>query len=81
MEVDEFLEDEDPIYVSAVIYVEKNSQKGIIIGRKGALLRKIGEDARARITTMMGANVHLDLWVKVEPGWRRRGETLKRLGY
>jgi GTP-binding protein Era len=81
VEVDEFLEDEDPIYVSAIIYVEKNSQKGIIIGRKGALLRQIGEAARARIKTMMGANVHLELWVKVEPGWRRRGEFLKRLGY
>ncbi len=81
VEVDEFLEDEDPIYISAVIYVEKDSQKGIIIGRKGALLRQIGEAARARIEAMMGADVYLDLWVKVEPRWRRREDALRRLGY
>ncbi len=81
VEVDEFLEDEDPIYISAVIYVERDSQKGIIIGRKGALLGQIGEAARARIEAMMGADVYLDLWVKVEPKWRQRGDALRRLGY
>jgi GTP-binding protein Era len=72
---------DEPTYISANIFVERDSHKGIVIGKKGAQLRKIGEAARQEIETMLEEKVFLDLWVKVEPRWRRDENALKRLGY
>jgi GTP-binding protein Era len=71
----------EPTYISANIFVERDSHKGIIIGKKGAQLRSIGSAAREEIETMLDEKVFLDLWVKVEPQWRRDENALKRLGY
>ena len=67
--------------VEATIYVERESQKGIIIGRGGAMLKKIGEQARPEIEMLLGTQVFLRLWVKVRPDWQQDDEALKRLGY
>jgi GTP-binding protein Era len=78
----EFKEREgEPTYISANIFVERDSHKGIIIGSKGAQLRKIGAAARGEIEKMLDDKVYLDLWIKVEPKWRRDEKALKRLGY
>jgi GTP-binding protein Era len=67
--------------VEAIIYVERDSQKGIIIGRGGAMLKKIGEQARSEIEKLLGTKVFLKLWVKVRADWQRDDEALKRFGY
>ena len=67
--------------VEATIYVEKDSQKAIVIGRGGAMLKKIGERARPEIEALLGMQVFLKLWVKVRPGWQKDDEALKRFGY
>ena len=67
--------------VEATIYVEKDSQKGIIIGRGGAMLKKIGEQARPEIEKLLGTQVFLKLWVKIRQDWQRDDEALKRFGY
>ena len=58
------------VYTRATIYVERESQKGIVIGKKGALLKEIGEAARKDIEAMLGSKIYLDLWVKVKKDWR-----------
>lgn len=67
--------------VEATIYVEKDSQKAIIIGRRGTMLKKIGELARPEIEMLLGTQVFLKLWVKVRSDWQKDDEVLKRLGY
>ena len=67
--------------IDATIYCERDSHKGIIIGKKGAMLQKIGGEARADIEKLLGMHVNLQLWVKVRPGWRDSMEDLKTLGY
>jgi GTP-binding protein Era len=69
------------LYTRAVVYVERESQKGIIVGAKGAMLRAIGQGARREIEALFGVKVYLDLWVKVEKGWRDRPGALRALGY
>jgi GTP-binding protein Era len=68
-------------FISADIYVERDSQKGILIGKKGGMLKEIGEIARRDIERFLGHQVFLDLHVKVRPGWRGDKEWLQRLGY
>ena len=80
--VEEFKERESgAIYVAANVFVEKESQKGIIIGRRGQMLRQVGSEARQEIERMTSGRVYLDLWVKVRKGWRRDERELRRLGY
>jgi GTP-binding protein Era len=79
--VEEFREDRSPVYVRALVYVERESQKRIIIGAKGARIRSIGEAARGKIESLVGGQVYLDLWVKVAPNWRRDAGALERFGY
>ena len=79
--VEEFREGEDPVYIAVGLYVERKSQKGILIGRGGAGIRTVGERARPRIEHLLGRRVYLDLWVKVWRGWRRRKEGLMAFGY
>jgi len=69
------------IYVRAVIHTERDSQKAIIIGQKGQMLKKIGERSRADIEKMLGSSVYLDLWVKVKKNWRDNENNLNQLGY
>lgn len=71
----------DQIYVRAVIYVERDSQKGIIIGTGGKLLKQIGQQARLDVENLLGSKCYLDLWVKVKKDWRNRDSILKSLGY
>lgn len=79
--VEEFREDQDPIYIQCHLFVERKSQKRILIGRKGSSIRALGSKARERIEAFLGQRVYLDLWVKVLPDWRRRRVHLKRLGF
>lgn len=81
VEIDEFREAQKPVYIRAVIYVERASQKGIVIGAGGRTIRALGETARAKIEALLGDHVFLDLHVKVMPKWRRRPASVKRLGY
>jgi GTP-binding protein Era len=80
-EIEEFREDRSPVYIRATLYVERDSQKRILIGAKGARIRDLGSAARVKIEKLVGASVYLDLWVKVEPKWRRKAHVLDRLGY
>jgi GTP-binding protein Era len=68
-------------YVGATIYVEKESQKGIVIGSEGKMLRAIGAMARKELQEILGTKVYLELWVKVLKDWRKRDDALRRLGY
>lgn len=63
------------------IYVERDSQKGIVIGKKGALLKEIGIEARKEIENLLGVGIYLELWVKVKENWRKKKPFLKELGY
>ena len=82
VEVDEFKEhDDENIYIRATIFVERESQKGIIIGAKGGMLKKIGQQARADLEKLLYCKIYLDLWVKVKPDWRNQDKALKQFGY
>lgn len=80
-EIDEFRESETPTYIRATVYVERDSQKGIVIGHQGRTIKTIGQAARARIEGLTGGPVYLDLNVKVLGNWRRQEGLLRRLGY
>jgi GTP-binding protein Era len=80
-EVEEFREDRRPVYIRVTLFVERESQKGIVIGRGGRTLAAIGAHARARLEELLGAPVYLDSWVKVLPNWRRNPVALTRLGF
>lgn len=80
-EIEEFREDRTPVYIRAVIHVERESQKRILIGAKGQRIRDIGRAARTKIEQLVGQPVYLDLWVKVLHNWRRNAAALQRLGY
>jgi len=69
------------VYIAASVYVERDSQKGIVIGKGGSLLRTVGAAARRELETIFGADVFLDLRVKVERDWQRREQLLDRLGF
>ncbi|WP_302353729.1 GTPase Era [uncultured Duncaniella sp.] len=79
--VEKFDEKEGAIHIMAVIYVERDSQKGILIGRQGSMLKKVGTAARKDIETFFGKRVYLELFVKVEPNWRNRENKLRSFGY
>ncbi len=80
--VNEFTEREEGItYISAVVFVERDSQKSIVLGKEGAMIKRIGQAARQQIEELLETRVYLDLWVKVRPKWRKNEEELRRLGY
>ena len=79
--VEKFDEKEGAIHIMAVNYVERDSQKGILIGKGGARLKKVGMEARKDIETFFGKKVFLELFVKVEANWRNRENKLKAFGY
>ena len=74
-------EDNETVHINANIIVERPGQKGIIIGKKGQMLKKIGQMARRDIEHLLGDHVYLQLWVKVVPGWRYKSAMLKDYGY
>ena len=74
-------EDDEKVLVQATIVVERSSQKGIIIGKGGKMLKQIGVKARKDIELMLGDKVYLELWVKVQPNWKDRQVDLQALGY
>jgi len=79
--IEEFREGEDPVYVLVHLYVDRKSQKGIILGKKGHAVRELGTRAREKVEAFLGRRVYLDLWVKVLPGWRRKRGALSRFGF
>ena len=79
--VEKYDEKPNSIHIMAVIYVERDSQKGIIIGRNGVMLKRVGSDARHDIETFFGKKVFLELFVKVEKDWRNRENKLRAFGY
>jgi GTP-binding protein Era len=74
-------EENGVVRIGAVIYVERDSQKGIIIGKQGAMLKEIGQLARQDIERLLGSKIFLELWVKVKKDWRNRESVLKSLGF
>lgn len=80
-EIEEFREGQAPVYIRAVLHVERDSQKRILIGAGGQRIRTIGQAARHKIEAFVGSPVYLDLWVKVLPNWRRNVHALERFGY
>jgi GTP-binding protein Era len=75
------VEENGVVHISAVIYVERDSQKGIIIGKKGALLKEVGQKARYDIEALLGSKTFLELWVKVKKDWRNQDRVLRDLGF
>ena len=82
VEVTRFSEREDGVIeIDVTIYCEKDSHKGIIIGKRGAMLKRIGELARADIESFLGAKIFLQTWVKVKENWRDSMAQLRNFGY
>ncbi|MEI6741274.1 MAG: GTPase Era [Gemmatimonadaceae bacterium] len=79
--IEEYREGKTPLYIRAVLYVERDSQKAIVIGAGGQQIKKLGRVARAKIEQLVGEAVYLDLWVKVLPNWRKNAHAVRRLGY
>jgi GTP-binding protein Era len=80
--VQEFKErSEDLTYISANVFVERDTQKAIVLGRRGEMIKRIGRDARREIEQLLGTRVYLELWVKVRKKWRKDEKELRRLGY
>lgn len=74
-------ESEDRVHIEGVIYVERDSQKGIVIGKGGKKLKEVGKRARLDIEHLLGSKVYLDLWVKVQKDWRNKSSFIKQMGY
>lgn len=80
-EIEEYRENASPLYIRAVLHVERDSQKRIVIGASGQQIKKLGKAAREKIERLVGQPVYLDLWVKVLPNWRKNPQAVRRLGY
>jgi len=80
-EVEEFREAERPVYIRVTLFVERESQKRIVIGAGGRTIKAIGAHARRRLEELIGAPVYLDSWVKVLPNWRKSASALTRFGF
>lgn len=77
----EYVKKTDLTRIHAIVYVERDSQKGIIIGKRGAAIKQIGSEARADLEQLLGTRVFLDLMVKVKKNWRRDASQIRRFGY
>lgn len=75
------VQDNGVVYIGAVIFVERDSQKGIIIGKRGELLKEVGKGARKDIEALLGSRVFLELWVKVKKDWRNQERVLRDMGF
>lgn len=74
-------ENSDVLHIHAVIYTERDSQKGILIGKRGALLKRVGQMARQELERLFGTKIYLELWVKVRKDWRNEPSLLRRWGF
>ena len=81
IETEEFIEDDSIIRIRSLIMVERETQKGIIIGHKGAALKKVGIESRTDLEAFFGKQIHIELYVKVNKNWRSNANMLKRFGY
>jgi GTP-binding protein Era len=81
VQVERFLDEESGITINAVIWVERDSQKGIVVGKNGGVLKKVGRAARLELKDQLQRNVHLELWVKVKSNWADNEADLINLGY
>jgi GTP-binding protein Era len=81
VEIDSFKETDDLIKIRALLFVARESQKGIIIGHKGAALKRVGVGARKKMQNFFKKHVHLELFVKVQADWRNNRDKLKKFGY
>ncbi len=81
IDTEEFFEEEKIIRIRSIIYVERETQKGIIIGHKGSAIKRVGIEARKDMETFFGKQVHLELVVKVNKNWRNNDRQLRRFGY
>ncbi len=81
VQVERFLEEDGAVTIDATIWVERDSQKGIVVGRGGSTLKRIGRAARLELKEQLGCNVHLELWVKVKSNWADNEQDLMNLGY
>lgn len=81
VETEEFFEDDDIIRIRSVIMVERDTQKGIIIGHKGSALKRVGVESRKDLEKFFGKQVHIELYVKVNKNWRSNQNQLRRFGY
>ncbi len=81
VETEEFKDEGDRIRIRSIIYVERESQKGILIGHKGAGLKRIGTEARKDLEKFFGKKIYLELYVKVNKDWRKKADQLRRFGY
>ncbi|WP_422660332.1 GTPase Era [Paenibacillus sp. EC2-1] len=75
------VEENGTVHISAVIFVERDSQKGIIIGKQGSMLKEVGRQARQDIQRLLGSKIFLELWVKVKKDWRNQERVLRDLGF
>jgi GTP-binding protein Era len=80
-EVEEYREGRSPHFIRAVIYVERESQKGMVVGARGSMIKKIGENSRKKIESFVSEKVYLELQVKVLENWRKKPGSLERFGY
>jgi GTP-binding protein Era len=81
VEVDDWKETAEDVRIRANLLVERESQKGIAVGRGGEMLGRIGTEARRRVAELVGKPVHLSLWVKVDRNWTKRLRRARELGY
>lgn len=81
VQIERFERDEKGVVINAIIWVERDSQKGIVVGKGGSLLKKVGRAARVELKHQLGEAVHLELWVKVKDNWADSESDLQRLGY
>ena len=81
VEIEAFKEDEDLAHIHGLILVERSSQKSIVIGKRGARLKRVGSDARVELERLLGKKVMLELWVRVKSGWSDDERALQSLGY
>ena len=81
VQVERYLEEDDGIAINAVIWVERDSQKGIVVGKGGQVLKRVGRAARLELNEQLGKKVHLELWVKVKSNWADNEQDLMNLGY
>jgi len=81
VQIERYLEEDSGVTINAIIWVERDSQKGIVVGKQGGVLKKIGRAARLEIAGQLRCPVHLDLWVKVKTNWADSDKDLRNLGY
>jgi GTP-binding protein Era len=81
VQIERYLEEESGVAINAIIWVERDSQKGIVVGKNGSVLKKVGRAARLELKEQLQRNVHLEMWVKVKSNWADNEQDLLNLGY